>query len=302
MQLIIILGLFAVATSYSLSIKSELDEHWGHFKKAFGKSYKDSEETRRRLIWEERITSISNHNLRADMGFHTYKRGLNKYSDLTHEEYMSTLNGFRVRNGMKKNVTSWFRSINDQVPNQVDWRDDGLVTSVKDQGSCGSCWAFSTTGSLEGQHKKKTGKLVSLSEQNLIDCVTENNGCHGGTMDVAFEFIKKENGIDTEDSYPYEEAQDSCLFKPSGVGATCTGHAAIPTGNEKALKQAVATLGPISVAIDAHHESFHDYKIGIYDEPNCGNELSDLTHAVLVIGYGTEDGADYWLVKNRILP
>ncbi|GFT35565.1 cathepsin L [Nephila pilipes] len=166
------------------------------------------------------------------------------------------------------------------------------------KGSCGSCWAFSTTGSLEGQHKKKTGQLVSLSEQNLIDCCTANNGCHGGLMDDAFEFIKSESGIDTEESYPYEGAQDSCTFKSTGVGATCTGHVDIPSGDEDALKQAVANVGPVSVAIDAHHESFHDYKVGVYDEPECRNEFSDLTHAVLVVGYGTEEGKDFWLVKN----
>ncbi|GFU52294.1 cathepsin L [Nephila pilipes] len=92
--------------------------------------------------------------------------------------------------------------------------------------------------------------------------------------------------------------QDRCTFKPSSVGATCTGHVVIPSGDEEALKQVVATVGPVSVAIDAHHESFHDYKVGVYDEPECGNEMSDLTHAVLVVGYGTEEGKDYWLIKN----
>ncbi|GIX82504.1 cathepsin L [Caerostris extrusa] len=191
-----------------------------------------------------------------------------------------------------------FRSDPRGVHGNAEWLQSRTGHCGQDQQSCGSCWAFSTTGSLEGQYKKKTGKLVSLSEQNLIDCVTVNNGCHGGTMDDAFEFIKNENGVDTEESYPYEAVQDSCSFKPQNVGATCTGHVDVPTGDEEALKQAVATVGPVSVAIDAHHESFHDYKTGIFDEPSCGNELSDLTHAVLVVGYGSEEGADYWLVKN----
>ncbi|GFY48226.1 cathepsin L, partial [Trichonephila inaurata madagascariensis] len=92
--------------------------------------------------------------------------------------------------------------------------------------------------------------------------------------------------------------QGICTFKSSSVGATCTGHVDIPSGDEEALKQGVASVGPISIAIDAHHESFHDYKVGVYDEPECGNGISDLTHAVLVVGYGTEEGKDYWLVKN----
>ncbi|GIY44450.1 cathepsin L [Caerostris darwini] len=298
MHLAVIFSVLAVAASYSVTFTPELDEHWGHFKNTFKKSYSSDEEYKRRLVWEDRVVSLAHHNLRADMGLHSFRRGLNKYSDLTHEEYMETLNGFRVGNYQKRNATTWLRLTSVDIPDQVDWREEGLVTPVKDQQSCGSCWAFSTTGSLEGQHKKKTGKLVSLSEQNLIDCVTVNNGCHGGMIDDAFEFIKNENGVDTEESYPYGAVQDSCSFKPENVGATCTGHVDIPTGDEEALKQAVATVGSVSVAIDAHHESFHDYKTGIFDEPSCGNELWDLTHAVLVVGYGSEEGADYWLVKN----
>ncbi|GFU41095.1 cathepsin L, partial [Nephila pilipes] len=146
-------------------------------------------------------------------------------------------------------------------------------------GSCGSCWAFSTTGSLEGQHKKKTGQLVSLSEQNLIDCCTANNGCHGGLMDDAFEFIKSESGIDTEESYPYEEA--ITLSRPPGW-APPTGHVDIPS-ETRCLETGSSKCWP---------------PVGVYDEPECRNEFSDLTHAVLVVGYGTEEGKDFWLVKN----
>ncbi|GFY74932.1 cathepsin L [Trichonephila inaurata madagascariensis] len=228
----------------------------------YSKSYTSVEEARRRLVWEERVTSIVHHNLRADAGLHSFRRGLNKYSDLTHDEYMQNLNGFKARKSyLERNATTWLPLSNVDIPEQVDWRHDGLVTPVKDQ--------------------------------------VQNNGCHGGVMDAAFEFIKSENGIDTEESYPYEGAQDSCTFKSSSVGATCTGHVDIPSGDEEALKHAVATVGPVSVAIDAHHESFHDYKVGVYDEAECGNGISDLTHAVLVVGYGTEEGKDYWLVKNR---
>lgn len=185
------------------------------------------------------------------------------------------------------------------LPHHVDWREKGAVTAVKDQGHCGSCWAFSAVGALEGQHFRKTGALVSLSEQNLVDCSKKygNNGCNGGMMDNAFRYVKSNKGIDTEISYPYEGIEDSCHFNPKNVGATDSGYVNLPSGNEEKLMNAVATMGPVSVAIDASQESFQFYAEGTYVEPQC--DSVSLDHGVLVVGYGTdEQGQDYWLVKN----
>lgn len=145
-----------------------------------------------------------------------------------------------------------------------DWRDKDVVTGVKDQGQCGSCWAFSATGAIEGQTALHSYNLIYLSEQNLIDCSQKqgNMGCNGGLMDQAFEYVKENNGIDTETSYPYEAKDLSCRFRKEDVGAKDTGFIDLPSKDENALQQAVAKVGPIAVAIDASHSSFHLYKSG----------------------------------------
>ncbi|GFS28309.1 cathepsin L [Nephila pilipes] len=298
MKYLALFALFAVAASKHMLFDPDLNEHWENFKKSFGKFYIGKEEVARRLIWEQRVADVVRHNLRYDMGLHSYRKGINEYSDLEHNEFVRIFNGYKGQANFKSNARSWVPLSCVEIPDKVDWRDKGLVTPVKNQQQCGSCWAFSTTGSVEGQHKKKTGDLVSLSEQNLVDCSGPegNQGCEGGLMDQGFNYIKENKGIDTEASYPYTAQDGTCHFKKSDIGATVTGYVDIPTGDEEALKQAVATIGPISVAIDASHESFQTYQDGIYDEPECSTD--ELDHGVLAVGYGTEDGSDYWLVKN----
>lgn len=171
---------------------------------------------------------------------------------------------------------------------------------VKNQGGCGACWSFSATGAVEGQHFLKTGKLVSLSEQNLIDCSTSygSKGCNGGLMDEAFRYIEDNGGIDIEAKYPYEGTNGHCRYKRENIGASIDSFVAIKEGDESALQEAIAKIGPISIGIDAKHRSFQFYSAGIYAEPDCS--ATKLNHAVLAVGYGTDgNGNDYYIVKNR---
>ncbi|XP_042237406.1 procathepsin L-like [Homarus americanus] len=295
-----------LASASAVSFFSVVLEEWEAFKLEHGKKYDtDVEESFRMKIFTENKHLIAAHNKLYATGQKPYRLRMNKYGDMLHQEFVSTMNGFRWNHtGSYKSSrlytgASFIEPDDDVVlPKAVDWRDKGAVTPVKDQGQCGSCWSFSATGALEGQHFRQTGKLVSLSEQNLIDCSVKygNNGCNGGLMDYAFQYIKDNGGIDTEGSYPYEGEDDNCRYNPRESGAEDKGFVDIREGNEHALKKAVATAGPVAIAIDASHHSFQFYHHGVYDEPECSSEQLD--HGVLAVGYGTLNGTDYWLVKN----
>jgi len=278
-----------------------LQNEWNLFKTEHKKKYASAaEELGRFNIWINNADFIKKHNSEAALGKHSFTVRMNQFGDLTVREFSRMVNGYN--NTMKINLPSnnnlfeYDPTVN--VPDSIDWRTSGYVTDVKDQGQCGSCWAFSTTGSLEGQHFKASGKLVSLSEQNLVDCSTKygNQGCNGGLMDQAFQYIKDNNGIDTEDSYPYEAVDQTCSFNPANIGATDTGFTDVKSKDESALKQAVGTVGPVSVAIDASHSSFQFYHTGVYHEILCSQTRLD--HGVLAVGYGTQSGKDFWIVKN----
>ena len=261
------------------------------------------EELRRYTIWQSKKQFVIQHNLQANKFGYTLE--MNKFSDMEMDEIGIKHKGLKLSNSRTappSNFTKLFQvNPREKVPRRVDWRKKGAVTEVKDQGDCGSCWAFSTTGALEGQYFVENGKLISLSEQNLVDCSDDygNMGCDGGRQEDAFDYIKDNGGIDTEESYPYEAKDGKCRFSlTDSSGATVTGYTTISAKDEVALKQAVATVGPIAVSIDASKNSFMQYSSGVYYEPLCSSSQRNLDHAVLVVGYGTHNGRDYWLVKN----
>jgi cathepsin L len=274
----------------------EIEKAWAEFKDDYKRSFtSESEERMRKSIFEDNLKTIAIHNYLHSKGLKSYTMGVNQFADMTSKEFAAMMNGYRRSNKTSRGSKYLSPLTKIQVPDEVDWRKQGYVTGVKNQGQCGSCWSFSTTGSVEGQHFRSTNTLVSLSEQNLVDCSTANHGCDGGNVDLAFQYIIDNSGIDTEASYPYEGKQGSCRYDASNIGATISAFTDVTSGDESALQEAVASVGPVSVAIDASQQSFQLYSSGVYNEPDCTTQLD---HAVLVVGYGTLDGTDYWLVKN----
>ena len=244
-------------------------------------------------IWQGNKKYVKMHNwYRAQC----FTLALNEFADLTTAEFAKLYTGFTLGN---RSNTSIFDFSSNPLPISVDWRTKGYVTPVQNQGACGFCWAFSAAGSLEGQHFRRTGNLVPLSEQNLIDCSGPqgNYGCGGGYLTKAFEYVISNNGIEDDATYPYKAQNGTCQFNSNNVAATCTDYKQIRRKSELELTQAIAEIGPISVAINAKHKSFQLYSKGVYYEPECSQD--GLDHAVLAVGYGTTINCkEYYIVKN----
>jgi len=244
--------------------------------------------------WIENDMFIQATNAREEL---TFEVGHNAFSHMTQEEFVQYFNlgkGAPARSGLRKATPA----DNLAYPTSLDWRSLGGVTGVKDQGQCGSCWSFSTTGAVEGQYARKTGSLVSFSEQNLVDCDTSDYGCHGGLMDNAFAWIKKNGGLCTESAYPYVSggtgSRNTCKTTCSKVSGSTVSSWFDLAQTDSAMVAALQN-GPVSVAIVADSRSFQLYKSGVYNDASCGTNLD---HGVLNVGYGTMTGGDYWIVKN----
>jgi KDEL-tailed cysteine endopeptidase len=223
---------------------------------------------------------------------------VNKFTDLTADEFKTTMVSGYKTSTIGSTTCDPFVPSGKSVPDSVDWRTLGVVTPVKDQGQCGSCWSFSATGALEGAWAVSKGKLVSLSEQQLVDCAGiryGSMGCNGGLMDGAFNYAI-DKGMCSESSYAYTSGDT----KTGGTCQTCAGVVKVSkcydvkTTDQVALKEAVSTR-PVSIAIEADTKYFQSYSSGVLTSTTCGTNLD---HGVLIVGYGEENGQKYWLVKN----
>ena len=258
----------------------------------YNKTYSSpSEQNYRQSVYEHNLYHINEHNANPE---YTWSMGLNQFADLTGPEFKDLYisGGYQGRS-----FFSYRRAqapVYTALPSSVDWTQHGAVTPVKNQGQCGSCWAFSTTGSVEGAHFLANKSLVSLSEQQLVDCSSAegNQGCNGGLMDYAFQYIIDNKGITTEAAYPYTGADGTCKKKVSAA-ATIASFVDVTINSDQALMTAIAQQ-PVSVAVEADQNSFQFYSGGVMTGA-CGTALD---HGVLAVGYGTDAGQDYYKVKN----
>lgn len=298
---------FTLVSAGAENSQGGLSEEWQHFKTKYGKSYADADEEQQRFgIFKKAVDYVSTENAKG----HSYTLGINEFSDLETEDFASHYMGFTMPapsqlwgDAMYLGNHTWQ---GEELPASIDWVTKGAVTSVKNQGHCGSCWIFSAIGALEGSYERARGKLISLAEQQILDCdhsiLPPTLGCSGGSMGPVYNFAEG-HAICTETSYPYKAKAGTCAQNNCAEGipkGAVTGWKGLaPVGklvpaSLKAMMSAVAQQ-PVAVSIEADKDVFHHYKGGVV-KGSCG-QMPD--HGVLVVGYGTDAKlGDYWKIKN----
>lgn len=270
----------------------------------YSKSYatEPMEMEKRFRAFKQNVQRIQEHNEKYKQGLTTFTLGLNDVADLTDDEYKQYLLGYRKSTSSTRAAETFTRTEAD-LPDAWDWREHDAVTPIKNQGMCGSCWAFSAVAAMEGAYAKTTHKLVSFSEQELVDCVNGGKDtCNrGGEMQDGFDEIISHHGgkVDPEEAYAYTgSSKGVCHADDSKAIGHFTSYVNVTSGDESAMQEAVATQNVLSVAIDASSFLFQLYRHGVFNWPLCKNGVNDLDHGVAVVGYGTKAGHDFWLVKN----
>jgi cathepsin L len=270
---------------------SEIEQQFQIWRVANHKFYANAGEYQKRFaIFSENVKRIDAFNAEE----HSFTVGLNQFSDMSNDEFRAVylLKSQEVPMNVGENVLTGVAA-----PDSVDWRTQGKVNPVKDQGQCGSCWSFGANAAMEGAWAMAGNALASFSEQNILDCSWSigNQGCNGGWHNWAMDYVIQNGGIDSEASYPYTaSASRTCKYNSANSAGRISSHTTV-SSNEDSLKEAVAGH-VVAIAIDASNWSFQQYKTGVYDEPKCSS--TSLDHAVAAVGYGNEGGKDYWIVRN----
>ncbi|XP_065903076.1 procathepsin L-like [Dysidea avara] len=289
-----------LCVSVALVSAGEFSAEWNEWKTLHGKIYEsEREELTRYATWVANKAYIEEHNKHSDV--HGFTLKMNQFGDLGSKEFAQLYTRRLSDRDINGNIDApMYVPTNASIPPaSIDYRVLGYVTPVKNQGECFSCWSFAATGALEGQHFKKNKKLISLSEQNLIDCDTDyNQGCDRGLENLAFNYVKQK-GIQSEETYPYLGYDSQCKADPDKVVVRCTGYVRVQSGDENALVNAIATIGPIATGFDGSDPNFKYYGGGVYSgSENCGKTKDDLMHSMLIVGYKTIDNKPVYIVKN----
>ncbi|XP_063053585.1 pro-cathepsin H [Engraulis encrasicolus] len=289
-----LLALWEISIASPVQLGTDDEYDFKMWMSQYNKQYDMTEYHHRLKIFAENKRMIEKHNA----GNHTFTMGLNQFSDLTFAEFKRSflLNEPQNCSATVGNHVKGHR----HYPDSIDWRKKGnFVTPVKNQGGCGSCWTFSTTGCLESVTAISTGKLLDLSEQQLVDCAQafNNHGCSGGLPSQAFEYIMYNKGLMTEQDYPYLGFDDDCSFDAKKAAAFVKDVVNITKYDEMDMVDAVANHNPISFAYEVTNDFMH-YQKGVYTSTKCHNTTDMVNHAVLAVGYGTENELPYWIVKN----
>jgi cathepsin L len=293
-----LLVLSVCVSAFTLTEK-EYQSHFSAFVKKFEKRYTHDQFFSKYNIFKANLDIINEHNAKANQ---SYTLGVNEFADMTLTEFHSKMTGYKHRKMSKSARAAFAPKVKPSaasLPTSWDWSAKGAVTPIKNQGQCGSCWAFSTTGSVEGITFIETGTLPDLSEQQLVDCSASygNDGCNGGLMDYAFQYVEA-NGLCSEQDYPYKAVTGTCQSSsctPQLAAGRLYSYTDVPEGDETDLGPAVYQQ-PVSIAIEADSSAFQFYSSGVFNDPGCGEQLD---HGVLIVGYGqTTSGQQYWKVKN----
>lgn len=309
--------IFLIIASSNGETTDSLDSEWELFKETYSKVYdNETEELTRRQVWEKNLKYIEQHNSESEKGIHSFAVSMNKYGDMTGDEFKAAyFNAIRSKQSYKKSNRKVNKSYStEQLPYSVDWRIKGFVSSVKDQGVLGDASDYAAVGSLESVYAIQVSKkLVELSVQNLHECSSASY------PDQAFQYVHKNNGIDTAEGYKHRVTRDirctnvlpnnlknmflfkcckdgSCQFDSKFIGATCNGPVYVPKGDEQNLTASIAFVGPVAVGIDASQPSFMFYTSGIYSDKLCNQKSID--HVVVAVGYGSTASGDYYILKN----
>jgi cathepsin F len=286
--------LFALSTFTLFSLhRDEITNLFGKYLQTHNKMYASTEDFQERYhIFEHNLIEMIKNSELTEV-----PENLSPFMDMTPEEFSKQKLGLKLTNLKQiRNISTplKMKNLQGEVPTSWDWRDHNAVSAVKDQGSCGSCWAFSAVANIEGQNAIKNGKLSTFSEQQLVDCDDVDAGCNGGLMENAFQDITKRGGLESDSDYPYQGRDNSCSFNKSKVQVRVSGFHVVDSQDEEVIKRALYETGPLSIAVNA--SPFQFYAGGIFNPRNC--DPQELNHGVLLVGYGVQNGKNFWIIKN----